>query len=146
MLKIRSVENFPKAWMWILRSFEVVCLLPCKLELSKFLNSQTWQVGWTAKIMCGRWNFDQKLKNEHGFIWWYFHVGSWRNIFHLIMRCLSWDLDEKVSHDILWKKKFWSWWKMLWIVKTSEKFDFSYLEKFSHSTNLDGMENLENSS
>ena len=33
--------------------------------------------------------------------------------------------------------------KMLWVEKTSEKFEFSYLEKFSHSKKLDGMENLE---
>ena len=33
--------------------------------------------------------------------------------------------------------------KVLLVEKTSEKFEFSYLEKFSHSTNLDGMENLE---
>ena len=36
--------------------------------------------------------------------------------------------------------------KVLWVEKKSEKFEFSYLEKNSCSTNLDGMENLENSS
>ena len=30
-------------------------------------------------------------------------------------------------------------------VKVDEKFDFSYLEKFSHLKNLDGMEKLEKS-
>ena len=30
-------------------------------------------------------------------------------------------------------------------VKVDDKFDFSYLEKFSHSKNLDGMEKLEKS-
>ena len=30
-------------------------------------------------------------------------------------------------------------------VKVDDKFDFSYLEKFSHLKNLDGMENLEKS-
>ena len=35
---------------------------------------------------------------------------------------------------------------MLWVEKTSEngwEVKFSYLEKFSHSKNMDGMENLE---
>ena len=32
--------------------------------------------------------------------------------------------------------------KVLWVEKTSDKFEFSYLEKFSHLKNLDGMENL----
>ena len=36
--------------------------------------------------------------------------------------------------------------KVIWVEETSDKFDFSYLEMFSHSTNFDGMENLENSS
>ena len=30
-------------------------------------------------------------------------------------------------------------------MKVDEKFEFSYLEKFSHSKNLDGMEKLEKS-
>ena len=36
--------------------------------------------------------------------------------------------------------------KMFWVekqVKVDEKFKFSYLEKFSHSKNLDGMAKLE---
>ena len=61
-LKIRSVENFLEAWLWILISFLLYFYFSCELELSKCLNSWTWQIGWTAKIMCGRWNFNQKLK------------------------------------------------------------------------------------
>ena len=33
--------------------------------------------------------------------------------------------------------------KVLCVEKTSEKFEFSYSEKFSHLKNMDGMENLE---
>ena len=33
--------------------------------------------------------------------------------------------------------------KFLWVAKTSEKFEFSFLETFSHSKNSDGMENIE---
>ena len=33
--------------------------------------------------------------------------------------------------------------KVLCVEKTSEKFEFSYLENFSHSKNLDGTTNLE---
>ena len=36
--------------------------------------------------------------------------------------------------------------RVLIVEKTSEKFEFSYLEKFSHLTNFDRMSNLENSS
>ena len=35
---------------------------------------------------------------------------------------------------------------MIWVEKTSDKFEFSYLEKFYHLKNLDGMENIEKSS
>ena len=47
------------------------------------------------------------------------------------------------------KEKFWSfvkkWFELRKKVKVDEKFDFSYLEKFYHSKNLDGMEKLEKS-
>ena len=33
--------------------------------------------------------------------------------------------------------------KVLWVEETSEKFDFSYSEKFSQSKKLDGMASLE---
>ena len=36
--------------------------------------------------------------------------------------------------------------RMLCVEITSEKFEFSYLEKFFSLNNFDGMENLENSS
>ena len=48
------------------------------------------------------------------------------------------EIDERKSFEVMER--------MLCVWETSEKFEFSYLEKFSHLTNLDGMENLENSS
>ena len=92
-------------------------------------------------------------KNEHGFIRWYFHVGSWTNMFQSILRSISWDsyenvfLQSRVKEWVSWSSmkekvlKFVE--KMLWVEKTSEKFEFSYLENFSHYTNSDGMLNLE---
>ena len=61
-LKIRSDKKFSEAWLWILRIFLLVFCFSCELELSKCLNSQIWQTGWAAKIMCGWWKFDQKQK------------------------------------------------------------------------------------
>ena len=61
-LKMRSVENFLEVWLWILRSFLLDFSFSCESEFRKFLNSQTWRTGWTTNFMCGRWNFDQKLK------------------------------------------------------------------------------------
>ena len=68
-LKIRSVENFLLSWMWILIFFLLYWCFSCELELSKCLNSKTWQTCWTTKIMCGWWNFDQKLKK-----WTWLHI------------------------------------------------------------------------
>ena len=53
---------------------------------------------------------------------------------------------KSLSHGVQWKKKFEVWWKnALCFEKLHEKFEFSYLEKFSHFTNFDEMKNLENS-
>ena len=41
-------------------------------------------------------NSTKNWKNEQGFIWWDFHVGSWRKMFLFILRCHSWDLGEIV--------------------------------------------------
>ena len=47
------------------------------------------------------------------------------------------------------KEKFWSfvkkWFELRKQVEVDEKFEFSYVEKFCHSKNLDGMEKLEKS-
>ena len=83
-LKIRSDENFLEAWLWILRSFLLDFHISCDLELSKFLNSQTWQIGWTTKIMCERWKFDPKLKN-----WTWLHM--MRFSFRIMKKHVSFD-------------------------------------------------------
>ena len=74
------------------------------------------------------------------------------------MRCISWYLDEnvwmqsRVDELVSWssmKEKFWSldkkWFEFRKQVKVDDKFEFSYLENFYHSKNLDGMEKLEES-
>ena len=115
-LKIRSVEKFMEAWLWMFRSFLLDFCFSCELELSKCLNSQTCQTGWTTKSMCGRWNFDQKLKKligihtmrfsckimkKHVSIDYenYFMGFRWKCVF-----CnpgwMSW------SHGVRWKKSF----------------------------------------
>ena len=100
-------------------------------------------------------NSTKNWKTEHDFIWWNFHSGSWRNMSHFIMRCLSWDFGEnKFLQSVVKKclmefderKSFEVMEIMLCVWETSEKFEFSYLEIFSHSTNFNGMENFENSS
>ena len=68
-LKIRSVIFFLEAWMLILRSFELFCLFSCESKLRNWLNSQTWKIGRTTNFMCGRWNFNQKLKK-----WTWLHM------------------------------------------------------------------------
>ena len=90
----------------------------CDFELSKCLNSQTWQTGWTTKIMCRRWKFDQKPKN-----WTWLHM--MRFSFRIKKKHVSFDTEmyfmrfgwkwvfcnpwwKSVSHGIQWKKFFWS--------------------------------------
>ena len=77
-----------------------------------------------GEILTKNWNL------EHESTSWDFHLGSWRNMFQLNMRCFSW-----VSYEHVWMKsivdEFLSWeideWKvfevekrMLWVDKTSE--------------------------
>ena len=83
-LKIRSDENFLESWLWILRIFLLDFHFTCDLELRNFLNSQTWQTSWTAKITCGRWKFDQKMKN-----WTWLHVIGFS----------FWIMNKQVSFD-----------------------------------------------
>ena len=77
-------------------------------------------------------------------------------MFQSNVRIFTWDSDEnvclqsRVDELVSWssmKEKFWRFVKKCFElrkqVKVDEKFEFSYLEKFSHSKNLDGMENLE---
>ena len=61
--KIRSVENFLESSIWILRFSLLVFHFSCELYLSKFQSSQTWQIWWTTNFICGRWKFEQYLKN-----------------------------------------------------------------------------------
>ena len=93
--KITSVENFLEAWIWILRSFELVFLSSCESELSKYLNLQTWQTGWTTNFMCRRWNFDQKLKN-----WAWIH----KMIFSCRIMKKHVSIDSKMYFMIFWWK------------------------------------------
>ena len=69
-MNITSDENFPEAWICICISHVHDSWSSCDSELIKCLNSQTWQNGWTTKIMHGWWKFDQTLKN-----WTWLHVG-----------------------------------------------------------------------
>ena len=128
-------------WFWV----EQVLKLS---NLTTWLNNQNHV--WVVKFR------PETEKNEHAFIWWDFHAGSRRNVFQSILRSISWDLDEhvclqsRVNELVSWslmKEKFWSfvekWFELRKQVKMDEKFKFSYLEKFSHSKNLDGMENIE---
>ena len=75
-------------------------------------------------------NSTKNGKFEHDSIRWYFYVGSWRNMFQSIVRCISWVSDENVwlqsrVDELVWwssmKEKFWSFVKkMFWVEKTSE--------------------------
>ena len=93
-LKITSDENFLKAWLWILISFVLDSKSSCDSEFRKCLNSQTWQNGWTTKLMHGRLKFDQNWKNQLDFIWKDFDIRPWRYKSHSILRCISWDSVE----------------------------------------------------
>ena len=105
-LKIRSDENFLEAWLWILRSFLLDFHFSRDSELRKCLNSQTWQTGWTTKIMCRWWKFHQKTKK--------LNMDSYDKIF-------MWDHEETcfiqfwyVFHEIWVKMCFCNvWWKSL---------------------------------
>ena len=119
-------------------------------------NSKTHKLDKQAEqpISCAEGeNSTKNWKFEHDSIRWDFHVGSWRNMFQSNVRCISWDLDENVwlqsrmDELVSWssmKEKFWSFVKKCFElrkqVKVDEKFEFSYLEKFSHLKNLDGIE------
>ena len=93
------------------------------------------------KSCAGDENPTKNWKTEHGFVWWDFHLGSWRNMFYSILRCHSWDLGENVflqsmmTKCVSWssmKEKVWSLIKrMVYVWETSENFKFSYLENFS---------------
>ena len=108
--------------------------------MRKCLNSQTCQTGWTTKIMCGRWKFYQKLKN-----WTWLHMMrfsykimkkhvsfnskmffirfGWKCVFAIYgEKCDSWNLMKENVLNLMER--------MLCVEKTSEKFDFSYLENF----------------
>ena len=97
-LKIRSDENFLEAWLWILGSFLLDFFFSCDSYLSKCLNSQTWQTGWTTKIMCGRWKFDQKLKN-----WTWLHMI--RFSFRIMKKHVSFDYEMSFKR-FRWKCDF----------------------------------------
>ena len=139
-LKIRSDENFPASWLWILRSLLVDSLSSCDSKLKKRLNSQTWQNHWTTKIMHGRWKFDQKLKN---WTWLHMMIFSFRIMkkhvsfdYEISFMRLRWncvfairgeklclmEIDERKSFEVMEI--------MLCVWETSDKFEFSYLEKF----------------
>jgi hypothetical protein len=120
-LKIRSDENFLEAWLWILRCFLLDFLFSCELDLSKCLNSQSWQTGRTTKIMCRRWKFNQKLKK-----WTWLHM--MRFSFKIMKKRVLFD-SEMSFMRFRWKwvfaicgekvclmefderKSFLSWWK-----------------------------------
>ena len=105
--------NFEKFSTWFLLLMGIRVKKVLKLtNLTNRMNNQNHV--WAVKIRPKIW------KSVHGFIWWYFHSRSWRNMFHSILIFLSWDLGENlfcsarltsVSHGVQWKKKFGSWWK-----------------------------------
>ena len=126
-LKIISDESFPESWLWILRSFFLDFCFSCESELSKCLNSQTWQIGWTTKIMCEQWKFDKKLKKTKKRTWLHKMKFSCRimkkhvsfdfkmSFMRFRWKCVFAIRGEKVC---LMEEKVWSWWKEcfeLWI-------------------------------
>ena len=64
---------------------------------------------------------------------------GWKCVFAIHGEWVSlMEFDERKSFEVCGK--------VIWVEKTSEngwEVKFSYLEKFSHSKNLDGMENIE---
>ena len=97
---IRSVENFLRDQMLILRHFKLFFSFHVNRS---WANSKTQKldkqdeqpISWAeGEISTKNW------KNEHGFIWWDFHAGSWRNMFQSILRYLSWYSDENVFFEI----------------------------------------------
>ena len=120
-LKIRSVENFPEAWLWNLICFLFDFRFSCESEFRKLLNSKTWQTGWTTKIMCWRWNFNQTLKK-----WTWLHMMifscrimkkhvsidsemsfmrfGWKCVFAIFGEWVSlMEFDERKNFEVLWK-------------------------------------------
>ena len=87
--KIRSVENFPVAQMWI---------LICFVLSTTFHVNPSWENAKTHKldehaeqpISCAEGeNSTKNWKFEHDSIRWYFHVGSWINMFQSNVRYIS---------------------------------------------------------
>lgn len=106
-----------------------------------------------GEILTENWKF------EHDSIRWYFHVGSWRNMFQSNVRFISWDSDENVwmqsrmNELVSWssmKEKFWSlvkkWFEFRKQVKVNEKFEFSYLKSFLTQKTWMEWQNLKNRS
>lgn len=84
--KIISDENFSETWFWIFKIFVLDFRFSSHSNFIKCLNSQTWQTRWTTKIMCGRWQFDQKLK-----IWTWLHM--MRFSFRIMKKHVSFDYE-----------------------------------------------------
>jgi hypothetical protein len=102
-----------------------------QIEVGQMLKTHKLNKQAEQPISCAEGENLTKNRNfEHESTSWVFHVGSWRNMFGVNMRCISWDLDEHVwmqsivGELVSWssmKEKFLKFGeKMLRVEKTSE--------------------------
>ena len=106
------------------------------------------------KSCTGDENSTKNWKNVLDFVWKDFHSRSWRNKFHSILRCISWDLIEnKFSQSTMKKLVSWGsmkeklevWWENVFVSWNGVRIlSFHTWKICSHCTNFDGMKNLEN--
>ena len=123
-----NFENF-STWvpllMWI--GFEQVLKLTNLINKMNSQNHVQAMKIWPKTEKMNMASYDKIFMHDHEETWF---IRFW-DFFHEIRvkKCFAiW--GEKESHGVQWKKKFWSWWKVLWVVKTREKLEFSYLEFF----------------
>ena len=120
-LKITSDGNFLESWICILISHVLDSWSSCDSELSKCLNSQTWQNGlnnqnhaWAMKIgpktkKMNLISYDRIFILDHEET----SLILFQYAFHEIWLKISFYNPwwKSVSHGVWWKKKFEVWWK-----------------------------------
>ena len=120
-LKITSDENFSEGWICILISFVHDSWSSCDSELSKCLNSQTWQNGLNSQNHAQAMKIRPKTKKlnmtSYDRIFILDHeetslIRFW-DVFHEIRLKISFYNPwwKSLSHGVQWKKKFEVWWK-----------------------------------
>ena len=103
-LKIISDENFLEAWISILRNWLLDSCSSCDSELSKCLNSQTWQNG--LNIQNHAWATKIRPKTEK------LNMTSYDKIFIMDHEETSLIQFRDVFHEIWLKTSFYNlWWK-----------------------------------